>query len=204
MSANYFYMQPGRQLRGADLYGQAGLRGRRQHDADEPPQRLGHRRSLQLAAHLGERRHRAIQFRARARWGRTTTTRSAALLFPFSTINADGSANKTEITPYAADPATGLIPSADFMDTPRADGDTCFAMALMLCYNQFAVTPPTDGTLRTYVTSSPITFPTGMAGGMGRKGAQKVIIFETDGLRELLGDRQPRERRDLQLLPDSL
>ncbi len=28
----------------------------------------------------------------------------------------------------------------------------------------------------------PITFPTGMAGGMGRKGAQKVIIFETDGL----------------------
>jgi len=55
-------------------------------------------------------------------------------------------------------------------------------MALMLCYNQFAVTPSTDTTLRTFVTSSPITFPTGMAGGMGRKGAQKVIIFETDGL----------------------
>ena len=55
-------------------------------------------------------------------------------------------------------------------------------MALMLCYNQFAVTPSTDTTLRTYVTSSPITFPTGMAGGLGRKGAQKVIIFETDGI----------------------
>jgi hypothetical protein len=55
-------------------------------------------------------------------------------------------------------------------------------MALMLAYNQFAVTPTSDSTLRTYVTSAPITFPTGVAGGLGRKGAQKVIIFETDGL----------------------
>jgi hypothetical protein len=51
----------------------------------------------------------------------------------------------------------------------------------MLCYNQFAVTASNDSTLRTYVTNSPITFPTGMAGGMGRKGAQKLVIFETDG-----------------------
>ena len=107
---------------------------------------------------------------------------SSALLFPFSTINADGSPNNTEITPYAADPATGSIPSNDFTDTPRGDGDTSFAMALMLSYNQFAVTPLTDGTLRSYVSSSPINFPPGMAGGQGRKGAQKVVIFETDGL----------------------
>ncbi len=107
---------------------------------------------------------------------------TAALVFPFSTINADGSPNDTEITPYAADPATGLVPSADFTDTPRPDGDTSFAMALMLCYNQFATTVPTDGTLRSFTSSSPITFPSGMAGGFGRKGAQKVIIFETDGL----------------------
>jgi Flp pilus assembly protein TadG len=107
---------------------------------------------------------------------------SAALLFPFGTINADGSTNSTEITPYSADPATSLVPSADFVDTPRADGDTCFAMALMLAYNQFALTAPTDGTLRSYVSTSPISFPSGMAGGMGRKGAQKVVIFETDGL----------------------
>jgi hypothetical protein len=106
----------------------------------------------------------------------------ASLVFPFSTINADGSCNNTEITPYDADPANGNIPSANFEDTPRADGDTCFAMALMLAYNQFAVTSPSDATLRSFVTNSPITFPTGMAGGMGRKGAQKVVIFETDGL----------------------
>ena len=73
-------------------------------------------------------------------------------------------------------------------------------MALMLCYNQFAVTPSSDTTLRTYVASSPITFPSGMAGGMGRKGAQKVVIFETDGLAERHGHRQPGERRNLQLL----
>jgi hypothetical protein len=107
---------------------------------------------------------------------------TSALLFPFSTIKADGSANNTEITPYDADPATSQIPSANFVDTPRADGLTCFAMGLMLAYNQFAVTATTDTTLRSFVSSTPITFPSGMAGGMGRKGAQKVIIFETDGL----------------------
>jgi len=107
---------------------------------------------------------------------------SRALFFPYSTTNANGSTNSTEITPYDADPVTGNIPSANFVDTPRPKGDTCFAMGLMLCYNQFAVTPTTDTTLRTFVSSSPITFPTGMAGGLGRKGAQKVVIFETDGL----------------------
>ena len=107
---------------------------------------------------------------------------SASLLFPFGTINADGSPNGTELTPYASDPSTGQVPSADFTDVPRADGDTCFAMALMQCYNQFAVTKPTDTTLRSYATSSPINFPSGMAGGQGRQGAQKVVIFETDGL----------------------
>ena len=106
----------------------------------------------------------------------------SALLFPFSTINSDGSCNNTEVTPFDADPATGSIPSANFMDTPRADGSTCFSMGLMLAYNQFVVTPQTDATLRSFVTTAPITFPTGMAGGMGRKGSQKMIIFETDGL----------------------
>jgi Flp pilus assembly protein TadG len=106
----------------------------------------------------------------------------SALYFPFSTINADGTCNSTEVTPYDPDPVTGNVPSANFIDTPRPKGGTCFAMGLMLAYNQFAVTPPADTTLRTFVTSSPITFPTGMAGGMGRRGAQKVVVFETDGL----------------------
>ena len=127
-----------------------------------------------------------------SQWGRFNCVRSplgtnysyatAALLFPFSTLNSDGSSNGTEVNPYTTDAATGLTPSADFWDTPRVFGNTAFAMGLMLAYNQFAVTPTSDTTLRTYVKSTPIAFPTGMAGGLGRKGAQKVIIFETDGL----------------------
>jgi hypothetical protein len=108
----------------------------------------------------------------------------ASLFFPLLTINSDGTTSTTNptVTPFDADASTGNIPSANFVDTPRADGDTCFAMGLMLAYNQFAVTPSADKTLRTFVTSTPINFPTGMAGGLGRNGAQKVVIFETDGL----------------------
>lgn len=108
----------------------------------------------------------------------------AGLFFPFSTFDSTGTCNNTEISPYDSDPTTNLVPSSAFSDVPRARGGTCFAMALMLCYNQFAVTPTSDTTLRTYVTSTPIQFPTGMAGGLGRKGAQKMIIFETDGIPE--------------------
>jgi hypothetical protein len=114
--------------------------------------------------------------------GPNYTYATASLLFPFSTINSDGSCNNTEVTPYDADPSTSLVPSANFANITRGDGDTCFAMALMLAYNQFALTPSNDTTLRTFTTSTPIAFPNGMAGGLGRKGAQKVIIFETDGM----------------------
>jgi hypothetical protein len=48
-------------------------------------------------------------------------------------------------------------------------------MGLMLAFNQFS----TNSTLRTF---NPAPAPTGDAGGLGRKGAQKLIIFETDGL----------------------
>jgi hypothetical protein len=99
----------------------------------------------------------------------------------------------TEVTPFDADLATGMVPSANFQDIVRGNGDTCFAMGLMLAYNQFITTPTSDSTLRTFVsnvanppgggnTKSPIDFLPGMAGGLGRKGAQKVVIFETDGI----------------------
>jgi hypothetical protein len=127
---------------------------------------------------------------------------SASLFFPFTTINGYGSSgnlspgtpNYTEVTPYDTDLAvSGLVPSANFTDTIRGYGDTCFAMGLMLAYNQFITTPTSDTTLRTYVsnleyppssgnTSNPIDFLPAMAGGSGRRGAQKVVIFETDGI----------------------
>lgn len=61
------------------------------------------------------------------------------------------------------------------IQVPRAMGGTCFAYPLMLTYNQFS----SNTSLQTY---NPSPAPTGDAGGLGRKGAQKVIILETDGL----------------------
>jgi Flp pilus assembly protein TadG len=78
-------------------------------------------------------------------------------------------ANKTpEIRPYDN---SGL----DILDVPRANGGTCYSMPLMLAYNQFSSNPA----LQTYATSPA---PEGQAGGNGRRGAQKLIIFETDGM----------------------
>jgi Flp pilus assembly protein TadG len=131
---------------------------------------------------------------------------SSSLFFPFSTINGYGSAgpgsgssltpgtpNYTEVTPFDADLATGNVPSANFQDIIRGNGNTCFSMGLMLAYNQFITTPTSDTQIRTFVsnlnnppgggnTSNPIDFLPGTAGGLGRKGAQKVVIFETDGV----------------------
>jgi Flp pilus assembly protein TadG len=179
--ANYFYMQPG--------------------DSYEAPLYTGKQGFLAAIDTMKNNHPNDWATVVQYSWPRTSATDSthrfncvscplgtnyayakSALLFPFSTINADGTCNNTEVTPYDSDPATGSVPSANFVDTPRADGDTCFAMGLMLSYNQFVVTTTSDATLRSFVTASPITFPTGMAGGMGRKGAQKVILFETDGL----------------------
>jgi Putative Flp pilus-assembly TadE/G-like len=179
--ANYFYMQPG------DSYEAPNYTAKQAYVAAVATMQNNHPNDwVTLAAYSWPRTSAADTNGrlncVRCPLGTNYNYASAALLFPFGTINADGSPNHTEINPYTADPATGLIPSSDFTDAPRGDGDTSFAMALMLCHNQFAVTLPTDTTLRSFTASSPITFPTGMAGGMGRKGAQKVVIFETDGM----------------------
>jgi hypothetical protein len=62
--------------------------------------------------------------------------------------------------------------SQAMLDVPRAVGGTCYAMPLMLAYNQFNV-DPSQRSLGTI---------TGQVGGLGRRGAQKTIIFETDGM----------------------
>ena len=178
---NYFYMQPG------DCYEAPSYTAKQAFVAAVNTMETNHPNDWVTIAPYSWPRYQSNgptgRFNCvRSPLGTNYNYATASILFPFSTINTDGSSNNSEITPYTADPATGSIPSADFTDVPRGDGDTSFAMALMLCYNQFAVTPTADNTLRGFVTSSPITFPSGMAGGLGRKGAQKVVIFETDGL----------------------
>ncbi len=59
------------------------------------------------------------------------------------------------------------------IEVPRAEGGTCYSMGLMLAYNQFSA----NSSLVNYSGGQ----PAGDAGGNGRQGAQKIIIFETDG-----------------------
>lgn len=84
-----------------------------------------------------------------------------SLWFPLSTIDNPG----TEIRPYSSDNA----------DVPRSDGGTCPAMGMMLAYNQLS----SNAALRSY---APSPSPVGDAGGLGRKGAQRLVIFMTDGV----------------------
>jgi len=67
--------------------------------------------------------------------------------------------------------------STSAQQTPCAHGDydsnTATDYGFMLAYNQFSC----NSSLQTYNTGE----PSGDAGGNGRQGAQKIIIFETDG-----------------------
>ncbi len=98
--------------------------------------------------------------RPRVGLGRDYTRMHEALWYPPSTL---GSSSAT-IRPY----------DDDNMDVPRAFGGTCYAMGLMQAYNQFSG----NTSLLTYNPAE----PSGDAGGNGRRGAQKVVIFETDGM----------------------
>jgi Flp pilus assembly protein TadG len=96
--------------------------------------------------------------RVRVGLGHNYSNMLDSLWYPPSTIG-----NSSTVTPY----------DANNLEVPRAQGGTCYAYPLMLAYNQFSC----NTSLQTYNSS----YPTGDAGGNGRKGAQKVIIFETDG-----------------------
>jgi hypothetical protein len=98
----------------------------------------------------------------RAPMGRDYRRMIDSLWFPSYTLDNPG----TEIRIYDIENNLGV---------PRAMGGTCYSMGLMLAYNQFS----SRLDLRTY---NPAPAPVGDAGGLGRRGAQKMIIFETDGL----------------------
>ena len=94
---------------------------------------------------------------ARVGMGQKYSNMIESLWYPPATV---GNASAT-VTPY----------DANNLEAPRAYGGTCYAMPLMLAYNQFSAASACSG----YAT------PAGIAGGNGRKGAQKIVIFETDG-----------------------
>jgi hypothetical protein len=103
--------------------------------------------------------------RVRAPMGKNYTRMIDALWFPLTTIDNPG----TTITPY----------SPEMNEAPHANGNTCYPIALMLAYNQFSSNP----SLRTYAQNNGLpSAPVGDAGGLGRRGARKLLIFSTDGV----------------------
>ena len=66
---------------------------------------------------------------------------------------------------------------ANGLNTPHAHGDydsnTCTSYGLMLAYNQFS----SNSTVLQSTTSG-----TAMGGGLGRKGSQRLLVLETDGM----------------------
>jgi hypothetical protein len=97
--------------------------------------------------------------RARVGLGRNYARMQEALWYPPETLGN----SSMLVRPY----------DSDNLEVPRAMGGTCYAMGLMLAYNQFSA----NTTLLNYNPAE----PTGDAGGNGRRGAQKIVIFETDG-----------------------
>jgi hypothetical protein len=90
--------------------------------------------------------------------GQNYTALSDSLWYPPATV---GNSSAT-VTPY----------DSNNLEVPRAMGGTCYAIALMQAYNQFS----SNASLVNYDTAN-----SGYAGGNGRIGAQKIVIFETDG-----------------------
>jgi len=84
--------------------------------------------------------------------------------------------NRLEITPYdyVANTSTACPGAMD--SVPRSVQGTCSPFSMMLAYNQFS----NNSTSLTFAGTTTTDY--GMAGGLGRLGAKKVIIFETDGV----------------------
>ncbi len=97
--------------------------------------------------------------RPRVALGQNFTNLNECLWYPPATL---GNSAAT-VTPY----------DSNNLEVPRAMGGTCYAMGLMLAYNQFSG----NSSLQSFNPGQ----PSGDAGGNGRKGAQKIVIFETDG-----------------------
>lgn len=98
--------------------------------------------------------------RPRVGLSRNYTRMQEALWYPPSTLGSSGAT----VRPY----------DSDNLDVPRAFGGTCYSMGLMQAYNQFSGNT-------SLVNFNPAE-PAGDAGGNGRRGAQKVVILETDGV----------------------
>ncbi len=68
---------------------------------------------------------------------------------------------------YDPNNPVSVYDSDDHEGTPRAEGGTCYSLALAMAFNQFSENPDNHSVYN--------------VGGLGRRGAQKIVIFESDG-----------------------
>ncbi len=120
--------------------------------------------------------------RVRVGLSQSYSTLTDSLWYPPATV---GNSSAT-VTPY----------DSDNLEVPRAMGGTCYSMGLMLAYNQFSG----NTALLNYNTSTLPAVNANDAGGGGRAGAQKIIIFETDGAPNTSASGQFRQRRSVRLV----
>jgi hypothetical protein len=95
----------------------------------------------------------------RVTMGRNYTRMKNALFFPFTLLDSLGD-DTAEYVPYNS--SFSYLGSGT---VPNADGGTCPEMAFKVAYSQFS----------------------GGNGGAGRRGAAKVVVFETDGVPNTTG-----------------
>jgi hypothetical protein len=96
---------------------------------------------------------------SRVSMSRNYTQMQNALFFPFSLLNNLGNASQ-QIVPYAYSTNSNSIYYTGGGDVPNARGGTCPEMGFQVAYNEFS----------------------SASGFNGRRGASKVVIFETDGV----------------------
>jgi Flp pilus assembly protein TadG len=101
----------------------------------------------------------------RAPLGRDERLMINSLWFSPKVISSDA-----EISVYNSSGAS----TGDIYSVPRANGGTCYTMGLMLAYNQFSA----NSNLVNYTANA----PAGCAGGNGRNGSTKLLVFESDGM----------------------
>jgi Flp pilus assembly protein TadG len=89
--------------------------------------------------------------------------------------------NFTEITPFSY---TSGVSSPDCAGIPRANGSTNFEFPCELAFNQFSANSAN-------ITFTPSPAPAGTSGGLGRTGATKLLIFETDGQINQMNNQSP-------------
>jgi hypothetical protein len=98
-----------------------------------------------------------------------------SLWYPPAVIQADGSlmsrtASGGEFRPYT----NSFGVDQRYRESPFASGGTCPMWGFTLAYNQFS----SNASLLNYDGGQVV----GMAGGKGRLGARKLVVFETDGV----------------------